>query len=152
MLEWHARYPEYGFDRNKGSPTPAHMQVLETLGPFEIHRRSFKLVLDTGGGMSELYAGFKAAMLRADDVEVLDRFDHRVDRLWERLHDRYDVIRRRDAVAAELGDKYAAIFEAHLQMLQDSRLRSELDEMIRSVVETGRLEERTPVGRIRVIR
>ena len=32
---------------------------------------------------------------------------------------------------AELGEKYGAIFEAHLQMLQDSRLRSELEEMIR---------------------
>src|SRR5271157_315250 len=37
----------------------------------------------------------------------------------------------RDAIAQELGEKYAAIFDAHLQMLQDSRLRSELEEMIR---------------------
>src|SRR5271157_580315 len=37
----------------------------------------------------------------------------------------------RDAIAQELGEKYAAIFDAHLQMLQDSRLRSELEDMIR---------------------
>jgi phosphoenolpyruvate-protein phosphotransferase (PTS system enzyme I) len=37
----------------------------------------------------------------------------------------------REAVAGELGEKYGAIFDAHLQMLQDSKLRSELDDMIR---------------------
>jgi phosphoenolpyruvate-protein phosphotransferase (PTS system enzyme I) len=37
----------------------------------------------------------------------------------------------RETVAHELGEKYAAIFDAHLQMLQDARLRSELDDMIR---------------------
>lgn len=41
MLEWHERYPDYGFDRHKGYPTPQHMRTLETLGPCEIHRRSF---------------------------------------------------------------------------------------------------------------
>ena len=37
----------------------------------------------------------------------------------------------REAVAKELGEKYAAIFEAHLQMLQDSHMRTELEDMIR---------------------
>jgi phosphoenolpyruvate-protein phosphotransferase (PTS system enzyme I) len=37
----------------------------------------------------------------------------------------------RDAVARELGTQYAAIFDAHLQMLRDPKLRSELDAMIR---------------------
>jgi phosphotransferase system enzyme I (PtsI) len=37
----------------------------------------------------------------------------------------------RQAVANELGEKYAAIFDAHLQMLQDARLRAELEDMIR---------------------
>ena len=41
MLEWHEHYPEYGFDRNKGYPTPEHLQLLQKLGPCEIHRRSF---------------------------------------------------------------------------------------------------------------
>lgn len=41
MLEWHARYPDYGFDRHKGYPTPEHMRTLQSLGPCEIHRRSF---------------------------------------------------------------------------------------------------------------
>ena len=42
-----------------------------------------------------------------------------------------EIAHHRETVSAELGDKYGAIFEAHLQMLQDSRLRSELEEMIR---------------------
>ena len=41
MLEWHARYPAYGFNRHKGYPTPEHLRRLEALGPCEIHRRSF---------------------------------------------------------------------------------------------------------------
>lgn len=41
-----------------------------------------------------------------------------------------EISRSRDAVSQELGEKYGAIFEAHLQMLQDARLRSELEEMI----------------------
>lgn len=41
-----------------------------------------------------------------------------------------EIARNRDAVSKELGEKYGAIFEAHLQMLQDARLRSELEKMI----------------------
>jgi phosphoenolpyruvate-protein phosphotransferase (PTS system enzyme I) len=37
----------------------------------------------------------------------------------------------RQRVAEQLGDDYAAIFSAHLQMLQDPKLRSELEQMIR---------------------
>jgi phosphotransferase system enzyme I (PtsI) len=43
-----------------------------------------------------------------------------------------EVERNRDRVAKELGDEYAAIFSAHLQMLHDHRLRSEIEEMIRT--------------------
>ncbi len=42
-----------------------------------------------------------------------------------------EIAHNREAVSQELGKKYGAIFEAHLQMLQDSRLHSELEEMIR---------------------
>jgi phosphoenolpyruvate-protein phosphotransferase (PTS system enzyme I) len=42
-----------------------------------------------------------------------------------------EIAHHRETVSAELGEKYGAIFEAHLQMLQDARLRSELEEMIR---------------------
>lgn len=42
-----------------------------------------------------------------------------------------EIARNRDAVSQELGKQYGAIFEAHLQMLQDTQLRGELEEMIR---------------------
>ena len=37
----HARYPDYGFDRHKGYPTPAHLAALAHFGPCPEHRQSF---------------------------------------------------------------------------------------------------------------
>ncbi len=42
-----------------------------------------------------------------------------------------EVERNRKHVAEQLGDDYAAIFSAHLQMLRDQRLHDEIEEMIR---------------------
>ncbi len=42
-----------------------------------------------------------------------------------------EIVRSRDGVSGQLGEKYGAIFEAHLQILHDTKLRSELEEMIR---------------------
>lgn len=44
MLDWHARYPAYGFDRHKGYGTAAHLQALATHGPCPAHRQSFRPV------------------------------------------------------------------------------------------------------------
>lgn len=41
MLALHAEYPEYGFDRHKGYPTPVHLQALHRHGACPQHRRSF---------------------------------------------------------------------------------------------------------------
>lgn len=41
MMELHAEYPDYGFDRHKGYPTAEHRAVLLSLGPCPAHRRSF---------------------------------------------------------------------------------------------------------------
>jgi ribonuclease HII len=41
MRELHLSYPHYGFDRNKGYPTPDHLKQLAEFGPCEAHRRSF---------------------------------------------------------------------------------------------------------------
>ncbi|MBP6749326.1 MAG: ribonuclease HII [Xanthomonadaceae bacterium] len=41
MRELHARYPEYGFDRHKGYPSPAHLDALNKHGPCAEHRRSY---------------------------------------------------------------------------------------------------------------
>lgn len=41
MIELHARYPHYGFDRHKGYPSPAHLAALAAHGPCPEHRRSY---------------------------------------------------------------------------------------------------------------
>ncbi|MFA5373972.1 MAG: ribonuclease HII, partial [Candidatus Omnitrophota bacterium] len=41
MLEYDAIYPEYGFRRHKGYPTESHREILNRIGPSQIHRKSF---------------------------------------------------------------------------------------------------------------
>lgn len=42
MLDLHQKYPQYGFDKNKGYPTKTHVLALNKHGPIpEIHRYSF---------------------------------------------------------------------------------------------------------------
>lgn len=49
MLAYHARWPGYGFDRNKGYPTSEHRRAIRAYGASPIHRRSFRGV-DVGVG------------------------------------------------------------------------------------------------------
>lgn len=41
MLELHAHYPQYGFDRHKGYGTALHLAALAAHGPTPLHRKSF---------------------------------------------------------------------------------------------------------------
>ena len=41
MMEYDARYPEYGFAKNVGYGTAEHIEALKKYGPTPIHRRSF---------------------------------------------------------------------------------------------------------------
>ena len=41
MLELHARYPQYGFDRHMGYPTAIHLKALREHGVSPVHRRSY---------------------------------------------------------------------------------------------------------------
>lgn len=41
MIGLHGKYSGYGFDRNKGYPTPEHLASLSRIGPCDEHRRSF---------------------------------------------------------------------------------------------------------------
>ena len=41
MRELHAQYPQYGFDRHKGYPSPLHLDALRRYGPCPQHRRSY---------------------------------------------------------------------------------------------------------------
>src|SRR5262245_40541151 len=42
MDRYHRRFPEYGFDRNRGYGTNEHRDAIRRLGPTPIHRYSFK--------------------------------------------------------------------------------------------------------------
>jgi len=42
MQAYHERWPVYGFDKNKGYGTAAHLTALAKHGPCPIHRRSFR--------------------------------------------------------------------------------------------------------------
>lgn len=46
MQKLHQKYPNYGFDKNKGYPTKKHLQALKTYGVTKHHRRSYKPVSD----------------------------------------------------------------------------------------------------------
>lgn len=44
MLDAHIRYPQYGWDSNKGYPTAAHRKAIAEYGPSPLHRMSFTLL------------------------------------------------------------------------------------------------------------
>jgi phosphotransferase system enzyme I (PtsI) len=81
----------------------------------------------------------EALVLDNEGFRIPRRFLPRdaVDDELERLNLAFDaaiaeVEHNRQRVADQLGDDYAAIFSAHLQMLRDRRLHEEIEEMIRT--------------------
>lgn len=48
MRELDVKYPEYGFSKHKGYPTPEHLARLHEHGPCPVHRRSFSPVAQSG--------------------------------------------------------------------------------------------------------
>jgi ribonuclease HII len=42
LIDLDARYPAYGFARHKGYGTQIHQAALQSIGPCEVHRQSFK--------------------------------------------------------------------------------------------------------------
>jgi ribonuclease HII len=48
MRRLHRRFPQYGFDENKGYATPKHLKALAAFGPCEIHRATFAPVREIG--------------------------------------------------------------------------------------------------------
>jgi ribonuclease HII len=46
MDRYHRRFPDYGFNTNRGYGTERHWEALWRLGPTPIHRRSFNHVVD----------------------------------------------------------------------------------------------------------
>jgi ribonuclease HII len=41
MMEYHARFPEYGFDEHKGYGTAKHLAAIARHGACPIHRKTF---------------------------------------------------------------------------------------------------------------
>jgi phosphotransferase system enzyme I (PtsI) len=61
-----------------------------------------------------------------------DAVEHELERLANAIDAAAgELERKRDAVSAQLGEQYGAIFAAHLQMLRDAQLRSEIEDLIR---------------------
>ena len=46
-----ASYPEYGWEKNKGYPTPAHRSAVARFGPSALHRKSFSLLPENPQGV-----------------------------------------------------------------------------------------------------
>ena len=46
MKEYGKIYPNFLFEKNKGYPTKAHLNILKSLGSTKEHRKSFKPVID----------------------------------------------------------------------------------------------------------
>jgi len=46
MLELHRQFPQYGWDKSKGYPTPAHLKALREHGVSTLHRQSYGPVRD----------------------------------------------------------------------------------------------------------
>lgn len=44
MKGYHAEFPNYDWNKNKGYPTKAHRQAIRDFGPTEYHRKSFRLL------------------------------------------------------------------------------------------------------------
>ena len=65
-LEMDKTYPQYGFAKHKGYPTPDHKLAVYEFGPCPIHRRSFLGFLDRD---AEKLAAALAAKRAKDDAE-----------------------------------------------------------------------------------
>lgn len=50
MCEYHAQFPQYGFDCHKGYPTAQHYEAIRRYGPCRLHRVSFRGVAADPGG------------------------------------------------------------------------------------------------------
>jgi ribonuclease HII len=58
MADYAQEHPGYGWEQNRGYPTPDHRRALRELGPTPLHRRSFGLVREVlaAGAQADLFA------------------------------------------------------------------------------------------------
>lgn len=91
-----------------------------------------------GIGVSPGIAIGEAFILGREDFRIprhfvtRDAVENELERFQQALEGAAaEIARNRDIVTEQLGDKYGAIFEVHLQMLQDPKLVNDIHEMIR---------------------
>ncbi|CAG0963008.1 MAG: ribonuclease HII [Bacteroidetes bacterium] len=46
MLKQHKKFPQYGWDKNKGYPTKIHREAIKVYGQTHLHRKSFRLLAE----------------------------------------------------------------------------------------------------------
>jgi len=67
IMAEHARtYPGYGWETNRGYPTPEHFRALDRLGLTPLHRRSFAPVRERLGAVPAVVVEFAGASLWSD--------------------------------------------------------------------------------------
>jgi ribonuclease HII len=72
MERYHRRFPQYGFDTNRGYGTRRHWQALEAFGPTPIHRRSFKGVGAIAAARGESVAVAEVVDVVPEASEILE--------------------------------------------------------------------------------
>jgi phosphotransferase system enzyme I (PtsI) len=114
------RTPGDGRSRTDGGAAVAIMQTLQGIAVSPGVAIGEALVIDTEGFR------IPRRFVTHDAVDdEIGRFDKSVAAVAER------IASNRDAVARELGEQCGAIFSAHLQLLNDPRLRDEVRQLIR---------------------
>ncbi|KGN31881.1 ribonuclease HII [Knoellia sinensis KCTC 19936] len=82
MVDLAPDHPAYAWDLNKGYSAPEHLEALRTMGPCELHRRSWRLpgTVDDGGDIAGMIGEVAAApeMVGAPEMvrAAVGRHDH----------------------------------------------------------------------------
>jgi ribonuclease HII len=105
LADCHRRWPQYGFDTNKGYMTPHHIGALRTHGLSPIHRLSFPRVWEEADAMGPLYRELCDRLAAADSTASLESAEFAFDAARASLHASEEKLlqrlleSRRDALA-----------------------------------------------------
>ncbi len=79
MVAYDKQYPQYGFGRHKGYPTPAHQKALREFGPSPIHRASFRSVEEFSGLCQPLFYPLQTEIRQAASCVELRNLRQRLE-------------------------------------------------------------------------
>jgi ribonuclease HII len=86
LADCHRRWPQYGFDTNKGYLTPQHVAALRKHGLSPIHRLSFPRVWEEADAMGPLYRELCSRLTAADSAASLESAEFAFDAARASLH------------------------------------------------------------------